>query len=502
MIQAKINGVVYQMLSSFSITEKAGNKTTSEIKILLEDQELPLAGDVVEVFDGDDIIFWGTCSIPSTPKYKTGLEMPIITLKCSNANSILSNRLVNSAYQEKTISQIVTDIFIKYIQTEGIALGQISDIPVVMDVYTVKDFNLQDALNELADLVGAVWRVDNDRKFYFVLDQDFKEFPHVIDADYLSFSEIQHTTKSYKTRTVQYISGAQDYTSPQTESFAYDGEQSSFATVFPIANKPLIYVNESQVPPEKIGVNGINTGDSNIVFLFTFNSATLSYVSDTNYLTVGDVVKVEYTGIFPIRIQLANESKISEIAARTGTSGRREVVQLASGFVTQNDAMALAQSLLNQFSEATGEIKFWIHTDQLAMLGLTLEDLSLLTRMTFDLPQIHIAGTYAIVERRITPAYGDMSEGWAGKLKIELCLQNGDYLRSYGETISSLRRDVNALSVREDEIVIAASSVSEPVNLSERVVTAYPWRVYPTSYASGSPPVIPQTLGADFYPDI
>ena len=61
--------------------------------------------------------------------------------------------------------------------------------------------------NELADLVGAVWRVDNQKKFYFIVKEEFPQFPHTINKDFLLGSELQHKTKDYMTRTVQYITG-------------------------------------------------------------------------------------------------------------------------------------------------------------------------------------------------------------------------------------------------------------------------------------------------------
>lgn len=121
--------------------------------------------------------FWGTCGIPKTPKFKTGNEALLYSIKCGNANDILSYRIINVAYQGYTVTQIVQAIFDQYVSAEGITLGEISQTDVTIDVYTAKDMNLQDALNELADLVGAIWRIDENRKFYFIGEEDFPVFP-------------------------------------------------------------------------------------------------------------------------------------------------------------------------------------------------------------------------------------------------------------------------------------------------------------------------------------
>lgn len=461
-MQAKINGTVYQAESSFEISEQMGNKTSSTISVLVEGQPIPTAGDVIELLsDSGEPVFLGTCGIPKSPKYQTGREKHLYSITCGNANQILANRIINVAYQQHTVTEIVQSLFSQYIAEEGITLGQISDIAVTMEVYTAADFNLQDALNELADLVGAVWKVDNHRRFFFVAQEDFPRFPRVISLSFLLGTELQHTTKDYRTRTVQYVTGATDRTTLQTETYTYDGEQSGFTTVFPLSQKPEITVNGEPVPPELIGVNGLDDEDENIVFSFSYDSQTIA-IQQQEYLAAGDKVTIRYIGMFPIRVVAYNHDKISQIAQLTGTSGKREQVYLASDIVTMNDAMQLAQSLLSQFSEATGEVTFWLLQSQLQALGLSPSDLDIFTQVTFDLPQLGITGDYVVTERTIS-LYSVSTENY--KLSLKLC--NRDYLKSYGETISALYRDISQLYVRQDDIVINQPNFREVEVLSE-----------------------------------
>lgn len=190
-----------------------------------------------------------------------------------------------------------------------------------------------------------------------------------------------------------------------------------------------------------------------------------------------------YIGIFPIRVTVTNDPKIAEIASLTGTSGRREFVQLANNVTSIADATQLGLSLLQQFEEATGEIKFWLLSSQLYALGMTLNDVALLTKMTFDLPQIGITGEYVITERSIEPFFGDLTQNFEQKLKIKLKLVNRDYIKSYGETISSLRRDINQLSVREDDTVVNSPAVMETVSLAENVYILQTYPYFPTNTA-------------------
>jgi hypothetical protein len=176
---------------------------------------------------------------------------------------------------------------------------------------------------------------------------------------------------------------------------------------------------------------------------FAYDSQTVS-IKEEEYFKTGDSVQIDYIGMFPIRVVAYNQNKISEIAAKTGTSGRREQVYLASDVTTTADALQLANSLLTQFEEATGEIKFWLTSAQLESLGMVLDHTEILTQITFALPEIHIVGDYIITERTLSPFSAD-----ASVYKIELTLRDRNYLKSYAETISDLYRDINQLYIRQ-----------------------------------------------------
>ena len=55
------------------------------------------------------------------------------------------------------------------------------------------------------------------------------------------------------------------------------------------------------MPPSRIGVNGIDDDNSDIIFAFAYNSQTIA-VKDKEYLKQGDSVTVEYVGMFPIPV--------------------------------------------------------------------------------------------------------------------------------------------------------------------------------------------------------
>ena len=464
-----INGIEYAALTDFAINEKIGNKTASTVSVEVGDgQPFPCAGDIIEIKDGDTSVFWGVCGIPSSPKYTNLNEKRIYKITCGNANSLLAYRIANVAYQNYSVTQIVQALFDMYIAEEGITLGHISDIPVSLEVYTAKDFVLQNAIGELANLVGATWTITADKRFYFLAVEDFPRFAQTISSQSLLGADMQHTSMDYKTRTVQYVSGAVDRTSTQSETHSYDGEQKSFTLSFALAQKPEIAVNGITVPPELIGIKGIDDTEG-VVFSFGYDGELVSYDTSSNLLVEGDVLTFTYVGLFPIRVSSMNHSKIAEIAALTGTSGKRETITSDKTIVSQADAIKLAESLLSRFSEGTSKITFWVLSDELYRLGYTINDLAICTQMSFDLPEINIVGDYVITERQLTLHNAAPYTSFERRLKISFTLQNRDYLKSYGEMLSDLRRDINQLAIREEDVVVYLNSFSESVRLGENI---------------------------------
>lgn len=504
MLIATINGVTYEALRDFSIEEQTGNKTSTTISVVVDDpltQPIPVAGDILTLTDQDtgQILFYGQCGIPKSPKFQTGLEKLEYTIVCSNANAILSNRIINVSYKGWTVEAIVQDLYTRYIAAEGITLGTITQTGVVLTAYNAGNFNLQDAMDELANAVGACWQITNEKVLMFIGYEDFPKFPITIDQYFLIGTDLQSSTTDYKQRTVQYISGGNAETDQQTENFSYDGENDTFTTSFPLIAQPEISINGTTVSPDQIGVAGLSSQDDGIIFRWSYNSNTISYVSNSEAMAAGDTVTVSYIGQYPIRVVLYNTDKIAQIAAATGTSGFREQVQYDNTVSSIEEATQMAQNLLQRFEDVTSQITFWLLSSELYKNGLTLDDTSLYTTMFFDLPMLGISGEYVITERRLEPYYADLSNP-DEKMKVTLTLKNRDYLKSYGETITDIQKDVNGLNYRGDETILSYENIDEPLTLGEAYKVDYMQMYFATASMEQGSIFSPCDLGNPVYP--
>lgn len=501
-LRCYINGIEYEMrVDKFNIVDALGNKASSTISVKVNSQPIPRAGDIVILTLNLKMLWTGIAGIPKSPKF-THLGTPrIYDIVCSNMNAIASRRIVNFAEHGKTVSYLVQKLFNDYLAAEPfITLGYISDVDLIVDVYTAQDKNLKDALDELAASVQATWTITSDLKFYFLVQTDFQPFPFVIDKKHLIGADLQSTTKDYDMRTVQIITGMSDYTSIQTETFTYENGQSSFDVVFPIALQPIIYINDVAVNSQYIGVNGINNDDPSIKFFWSYNSKTVTIQSAAG-LVAGDVIRIEYQGFFNVRIVQSNDERIAEIAQSTGTSGIIEAVEIAKDIRSMTDGVALANSLLTRFERARGDLSFWLRSADLAAYGLTLDDVMPGVKITFDLPEIGISGDYVIKERIIEPLIRDQTAAdLTDKLKITLKLADRDYLQSYGQIYRDIKRGLYNLSFRADEVVIDARAIKDRQSENETMEASLAVAYFACDSISEGSIFAPLDLGNPVYP--
>lgn len=504
MYAAYINGIRYKTNIDYEITEKSGNNTSSNIAVVVgEGQPFPTSGDIIElrnVADETDIIFFGTCGIPKSPKYVSLDDVKEYTITCGNGNSILRNRISNVAYQRLTISQIVQRVYDDFIQYEGIELGTISEVDVTLEVYTAPDFMLTELLNELANMVTAMWEITPDRKFNFIVRKEFERMPHIFNREFLVGAELQRTTRSYDMRTVQHISGATERSDPQDETYTYDGEQKAFLTVFPIAEKPQIWVNGVELDPTRIGVTGFDDQDENIVFMFSYNSNSLGYKERTEFLQVGDTVRIVYLGLFRIRVAAYNYEKIAEISEKTGTSGLIERVKIANSVQSTQDATSLAESMLEQFGDVESEVSFWCTSVQLEQLGIESKYVHVMNEWDIQLPEIGINGIFVVTELRTKSLQlVDGSESFIYSMK----LKDRNFLKSYGQVLTDIQNDILELAIRPEEVVVGANTFNEYTIYEELQTETFENHFYPTvgplvqlqhSY------FVPLDMGNDIYP--
>ena len=468
----KINGIEYKGLANWKISEKVGNPTSSMISVEVENQPIPRAGDLIEIFlDGEpsERIFLGILGIPASPAYSSPHEKRIYSLNCLNGNAILQRRLANVSYADKTMTEIVFDLYQRYIAPEGITLGELSTIETpTFEIYNCKNMSLLSVMNELAGFIGGAWQVTNEKEFNFVRFDDFPQCSQTVTINNAPFEGLQSKSDARDLRTNQIIDGAYITTDPQTEYDTVTANWQGFYTSFALVQSPTLYINNVEVSASAIGVRGIDDGDNTKLFFWSYNSRQISVnrqYSGSITIAVGDVIKIVYVGIAPIRYEVSNGDKIAEIAEKTGLSGIIDNVYTDPTIVTRQDAVNRAESLLTQYGQEKRTLTCSTDVHTLLSAGFVLDDLELYTQWTFDLPELDIEGDFVLTEKTIEPLRKNDDES----VSYRLTFTDRDFVQSYGETISKLYKDITKLSVRAEELVIIDYNVDDTQTLNEEL---------------------------------
>lgn len=471
-MKIKINGNEYLGgLSNWKISEKIGNPTSSTINIEVQAGDVPpQAGDVIQILEDDDTpIFFGLIGIPKTPKYTSFFQPKIYNLNCSNGNSVLSRRIANYSFANKTITEIVQTLYDTYIASEGITLGTISQIDTpVFEIYNCKNMNLLSVLNELAGYINGAWQITDDKVFNFVKIDDFPRCSQVIDKDNASITNLQMSDSDRDLRTNQIIDGAYLTTDLQTEYATVTDNWQGFFTAFAVVSQPRIWVNNVEVPQNEIGVKGIQEHDTTILFYWSYNSRQISINRDYEgsiVLNEGDEIKIEYIGLAPIRYVIQNPEKVAEIKNRTGLSGIIDNVYNDPTIVTKADAVTKAEGLLNLYGNQQRTIKFEVSRQYALEKGFVDSDFNLYTQWSFNLTEIGLVGDFVLTEKSVVPHVLNDDDS----LYYSLTFTDRNFIQSYGEVITNLYHDFIKLSVRAEETVIMEYVLEETTRFEEQL---------------------------------
>lgn len=508
-VKCYINKIEYPLVGAVEITDHAAATSESTITVDIDGLPEPQAFDAVYLFEDENLLFGGVCSIPNSPRWDSVHTPQLYELAISGMNNLLTRRYVNKAWKA-TIYDIVMEIYEKIIKTENISLGTVSwslsELP--KQTYIAPDMTAYDALNELAGLVGAVWNIEINRastlgeylggsnnplvfyagssgplpaitpygfydtptfkpfRFIFLLREDFPKFMPT-----KKICSMQKKIESYDVRTVQIVKGASGITDPQTETFRYSAGQESISTTWPIVELPTITVNGT---PTSVGVKGLDNDDSK-QFLFSYNSNEIEINPDfPPRLSSNDLISVTYKGFFELRARMENQQTIAQTKLKSNTSGIIEMIEENERFTTAAELYAYTTNKLYQKAQAESEITMMVNSP---------EGTEPFTIWLISAPRERISGEFVVVEKVTTlePNYRS----------IQLTLKDKGFLTAYG-TIFYQKYKNNPVGIRETDIVISANNVVDTLNISCAVRATHPL----CCFAGDEQPWL---LGGDFY---
>ena len=278
-------------------------------------------------------------------------------VSCADYNAILDRVLVATAFDAMLAGEMVKKIHGMKLVSEGITLGKVEEGPATSR--SVFDWvPVSSALDDIEKLTGITWNVD----YYKVLDYfppGAKKAPFSLTETSNNYSDLVLERNTDKYRNVQVFRPGWLETTAQTETPTPppDGSSRTFTTRFPLARRPQIFIDGVEVPPNDIGVNGLD-GPGTKKWYFSRQSPQVSQDTYETVLPAGATLEIIYTGLYN---RIFVKEKEDEIAARKrieGGSGRWESYEDKATIDDFSAADQYLSGLLRKYGSISNKITF------------------------------------------------------------------------------------------------------------------------------------------------
>ncbi len=310
------NRIEERSIANFTVVDLAGTASYSK-------------GQAILIYDPNDVlIFGGVIDNPETVRAAPSGEL-LHPITCVDYHYFADKRLVAESYESKTCGFIVDDIFDKYLDAEGVTIGNIDPGATLVEAI----FNyvrVTDAYDALAEKAGFVWFIDENKALYFQARNTTAAPWTLTGADIVKGSgRLSGANPKYRNR--QYIRGGKGTTAVRTETFTGDGVNVAFTVGYPIVKVPTVTVN---AVGQTVGIKGIDTardcywskGDPVVVF-------------DAGSIPGAVAVVIVYQGEYDVLALAEDPAEIAALQAVEG-SGTGYVEDIADEpTLTDTDAL-------------------------------------------------------------------------------------------------------------------------------------------------------------------
>lgn len=220
MIQILINGVDLATLpktnvkiGSFNLSLRADNRHKCSLTLITTAASfIPRTGQDLQVFIDTALVFGGIIkTIPKNrPGAGTGVDTIIfVDITSDGYQAIPSRRTVTLFRKNVTAGDIVRETVVKFLSQEGITEGTIL-AGASIDVYDQRVKSLKEVFDELADMSGFKWFIDNNKALQFKQEDPVVVAAHdIIEGGiFTDFRDVNIEENSDNYRNKQFVVGA------------------------------------------------------------------------------------------------------------------------------------------------------------------------------------------------------------------------------------------------------------------------------------------------------
>jgi hypothetical protein len=320
-------------------------------------------------------------------------------VRCTDNHYLAAKRVVRvEDYLNQAGDAIVADLWTKYMAAEGITLGQVASAPIIPKL-EIRYVSVVQAMETICQRTNRIWRIDPDRKLYYIPNTLFR-VPWILHE---AITEPDSITVHYNNpdyRNVQYIRDTQGNTGLRTEYHRGDGQSQSFTLGYPVAAGPSAGSYGSDSPIRIfINRNGAGWVEETISqkgaledteWRFAINDAILVQKPAETALTSDDILRVDYYGTYKTVTTAVNFYEINLRKSREGVgTGIVEDVQ-RDQFTTEVD---------DSYWTAAKMVDYWGKTDARAVeFKTTREGLQAGALIDTRLPEFNITQKDFLIE--------------------------------------------------------------------------------------------------------
>lgn len=438
MINMTIGGVTSTPLDgSLSIVDNINDRSTASFAMRTVGSYV--IGQEVIITDSitTDRIFAGTIE-SFNYRVVRGTNTREYAINCIDFNHIADRLRIAQTYEAQTVTEIVQDIITKYLASDGISLGS---VPATTPQIVEANFNyihISDALRYLQDATQINWNIDYNKNLnlFYRADNVATGF---VDVDILDL-EISETRSQY--RNTQWLKAGdgttetQDLEKPTPEP---DGVSKTFLVRFPLSKKPAIFINDIEIDPNDIGINGL---DRDKKWYWNKNKKEIVQDDAEGLLISTDKLEITYNGLVPILCKVDNDIEIASRQSVEGGTGIYESFEKNIALSDKRAAIKYAEGLLNKYDEIPEILN--LRTQSYRSAGTIIN----INSTSYGKNEDYLIESVVISEE-------------SGQVYYEMVLLSGESFGSWVEFFRKMITSPDDFIIQENEVVIQIKTDKE-----------------------------------------
>jgi hypothetical protein len=276
-------------------------------------------------------------------------------ITATDYNFILERRVVGEREWIGTTDNVIAQAILDNdLDGEGLTLNTGAASPATaVDVASFRTAydTANGAFAALSNLTGKRFWIDGDKTLNYVTPTS-QAAPFNIEQAAVNIAELRATETDEEYCNYVIVKSAQTLREVQTEEFDADGSATSFELAYPVGQAPTITLGTET---QTVGIWGVDTGRD-----WYWNQGSKEIRQDADATPVTGTLSVTYAGIESSYLVAKDDAQIAARAAIEGSSGRYMKFFEIDRLLSQADAQAVAQGILE--SRYTVPLKVWYRT--------------------------------------------------------------------------------------------------------------------------------------------